>query len=676
MAAFDMKNKFVPMGLTFDDMAMSYDDSQSIKPADVSLQTELTPSLKLNIPLLSAAMDTVTEAKFATKLAEFGGLGVIHKNMTIAAQAEEVAKVKNAPVDLMKTPNAAVDAQGRLLVAGAVGVTNDTVDRAKAMVDAGVDAIILDSAHGHSEGVLRKVSEVRAAFPKLNIIAGNIATESGAAALYDAGADVAKVGIGPGSICTTRVVAGIGVPQLSAVRDAAKEAKRRGKAIIADGGAKTANDILKAITMGGNAVMLGSMFSGTMETPGEVFEENGKKFKFYRGMGSIAAMENGSKDRYFQGEVNEAKKMVPEGIEARVAYKGELNDILQPILTHLTDGFAKMGAHTVLEAIAHASSIKKTTTTFDYQSALVADAADLAQHGLGYDETLLVPAASNVLPHKVVLDSKIGWTDLTNPLMAADLTDKRSVAVAVDMAKSGGLGVIPFTEDTDGQVELVKEALAVDDEAAIAAEVWLTEDYFDRINALLDAGVKAIVLYLPKAVDQETIDTIQTIKATIDAVTLIVGTVEKPETAKQIAEAGADGIIAGRSVDSAWPDNAHYPFLTTVMTLAEALDGSQTAVIAQGGIHYSGDVVKAIAAGADVVMVSDYLAKEDVPADAIFQIDGGLRAGMGYTGSHDVAQLKADAQFVQITDNGLKESHPHDVEITKKAPNYVEQERD
>lgn len=370
MAEFKIKNKFVPMGLTFDDMKMVAPKQDEISVDAVSLETELTPTLKLKIPLLSAAMDTVTEANFAITLAQFGGLGVVHKNMTIADQAGEIKKVKEHQVDLNQFPNAALDAKGRLIVAGAVGVTNDTVDRAGAMVDAGADAIILDSAHGQSEGVLRKVREVKDAFPNVNIIAGNIATEGAASDLYDAGADVVKVGIGPGSICTTRVVAGIGVPQLSAIRDAAKEAKRRGKAIIADGGAKTPDDIMKAIAMGGNAVMLGSMFSGTKETPGEVFEDNGQKFKFYRGMGSIAAMENGSKDRYFQGEVNEAKKMVPEGIEARVAYKGTLADILMPILDHLRKEMAEMGVHNVQEAIDQAENVEKTTDVFDYQASL------------------------------------------------------------------------------------------------------------------------------------------------------------------------------------------------------------------------------------------------------------------------------------------------------------------
>ncbi|MCT3045246.1 IMP dehydrogenase [Leuconostoc mesenteroides] len=368
MQKFSSTNKFVPMGLTFEDVKLVDDLQSTVTPESVSVTTSITPTLKLNIPLLSAAMDTVTEARFATALAKLGGLGVIHKNMTISAQADEVRKVKTATFDSADFPNAAVDAEGHLLVAGAVGVTNDTVDRVQAMVEAGADAIVLDSAHGHSEGVLRKVSEVRSTFPNLNIIAGNIATRKGAAALYDAGADVVKIGIGPGSICTTRVVAGIGVPQVSAIRDAALEAAARGKKIIADGGVKTSLDIVKAISAGGNAVMLGSMFSGTEETPGEVFEDNGQKYKTYRGMGSIAAMENGSKDRYFQGEVNEAKKMVPEGIEARVTYKGDLTTILNAMLVDIHKKMAQLGETTIDDLVNH-EHIARDSEVFDFEAA-------------------------------------------------------------------------------------------------------------------------------------------------------------------------------------------------------------------------------------------------------------------------------------------------------------------
>lgn len=376
MEKFNSKGKFVPMGLTFEDVNLVPEENSAVKVDQVTLETELTPTLNLHIPLLSAAMDTVTEARFAIEIAKLGGLGVIHKNMTIAQQAEQVLQVKIAKFERQNYPQAAVDAKGRLLVAGAVGVTNDTVDRVAAMAEAGVDAIVLDSAHGHSEGVLRKVSEVRNAFPELNIIAGNIATREGAAALYDAGADVVKVGIGPGSICTTRVVAGIGVPQISAVREAAKETASRGKKIIADGGAKTPEDIVKAMVAGGNAVMLGSMFSGTEETPGDSFEDNGRLYKSYRGMGSIAAMENGSKDRYFQGEVNEANKMVPEGIEARVAYKGALVDVLNGILTGMRQEMASVGESAVAGLVAN-DHLAKSTQAVDFEAILTQKAPTL-----------------------------------------------------------------------------------------------------------------------------------------------------------------------------------------------------------------------------------------------------------------------------------------------------------
>ena len=368
MSNFSATNKFIPMGLTFDDVKLTLNTAKAVEPQAINMDTQLTPTLKLHLPLLSAAMDTVTEARFATQLALRGGMGVIHKNMLIAEQAAEVKAVKEAAVDAAEFPHAAVDEQGRLLVAGAVGVTSDTVKRVAAMVEAGVDAIVLDSAHGHSEGVLRKVREVRDAFPTLNIIAGNIATASGTRALYEAGADVVKVGIGPGSICTTRVVAGVGVPQISAVEAAAKVAHELGKAIIADGGAKTSLDIVKAMAAGGNAVMLGSMFAGVLEGPGEVFTgEDGHQYKSYRGMGSIAAMENGSKDRYFQGEVNEANKMVPEGIEARTAYKGTLDDVLKKIMTGVREEMAQHGVASVNELVAN-DQFERAIDEFDFEA--------------------------------------------------------------------------------------------------------------------------------------------------------------------------------------------------------------------------------------------------------------------------------------------------------------------
>ncbi|MDF8366865.1 IMP dehydrogenase [Weissella paramesenteroides] len=366
MANYSIANKFVPMGLTFEDVALP-ENNVGNQQDKISMQTILTPTLKLNQPILSAAMDTVTESPMAIALAKFGGLGVIHKNMLIADQAAEIRFVKSAKVDLTLDPNTAVDDHGRLIVAGAVGVTSNTLERVRALVAAGADAIVLDSAHGHSEGVLRKIREVRDAFPKINIIAGNIATKEGASALYDAGADVAKVGIGPGSICTTRVVAGVGVPQISAIAAAAEAAKEYNKAIIADGGIKTSADMSKAILAGGHAIMLGSVLAGTYETPGDVLtdEATGLQFKAYRGMGSIAAMQNGSKDRYFQGEVNEANKMVPEGIEGKTPYKGTLLDVLRPALNDVAENLNKGGFTSILQA-AENGHLVVATATQDY----------------------------------------------------------------------------------------------------------------------------------------------------------------------------------------------------------------------------------------------------------------------------------------------------------------------
>ena len=363
MANYSIANKFVPMGLTFEDVSLP-ENTLGNEQDEISMQTILTPTLTLNRPILSAAMDTVTESPMAIALAKFGGLGVIHKNMLISDQAAEIRAVKDEKVDLTMIPNAAVDQKGRLIVAGAVGVTSNTLERVHALVAAGADAIVLDSAHGHSEGVLRKVRAVRDAFPQINIIAGNIATKAGASALYDAGADVAKVGIGPGSICTTRVVSGVGVPQISAIAAAAEAAKEYGKAIIADGGVKTSTDMTKAILAGGHAIMLGSVLAGTLETPGEVFTDknSGCRFKAYRGMGSISAMQNGSKDRYFQGEVNEANKMVPEGIEGQTMYKGTLLDVLQPLLAVVAKNLINGGFHAISQAAKNGRLIAMTDT--------------------------------------------------------------------------------------------------------------------------------------------------------------------------------------------------------------------------------------------------------------------------------------------------------------------------
>lgn len=452
------ESKFAKKGFTFDDVLLIPAESH-VLPNDVDMSVQLAKNLKLNIPIISASMDTVTDSKMAIAMARQGGLGVIHKNMSIAAQADEVRKVKRsesgviidpffltpehtiaeaeelmsryrisgvpivetldsrkligiltnrdlrfvkdyavsisevmtkdnlvtAPVgtslkeaektlqkhkieklplideegrlsglitikDIEKViefPKAAKDEHGRLLVAAAVGVTSDTFDRAEALLEAGADAIIIDTAHGHSAGVLRKISEIRAKFPEATLIAGNVATAEGTKALYDAGVDVVKVGIGPGSICTTRVVAGVGVPQLTAIYDSASVARQYGKAIIADGGIKYSGDIVKALAAGGHAVMLGSMLAGTDESPGEFEIYQGRRFKTYRGMGSLGAMEKGSSDRYFQSGVNEANKLVPEGIEGRVAYKGSVADILFQLIGGLKAGMGYVGAGTL-----------------------------------------------------------------------------------------------------------------------------------------------------------------------------------------------------------------------------------------------------------------------------------------------------------------------------------------
>ena len=446
------ETKFQKEGLTFDDVLLIPAKSE-VLPKDVNLSSQLTKKIKLNIPIISAAMDTVTEHKMAIAMAREGGLGVIHKNMPIELQAEEVRKVKrsesgviNDPFfltpehkvqeaeDLMrkyrisgvpivnsmeekklvgiltnrdlrfledysvkidsvmtkenlvtapsnttlddatkilrnhkieklplinekgiltglitikdiekvvKYPNSAKDAQGRLLVAASVGTGADTFERVEALVNAGVDALVIDTAHGHSMGVVRKVKEIREKYPDLDIIAGNVVTAEATRTLFEAGADVVKVGVGPGSICTTRVVAGVGVPQITAVYDCATVAREMGKTIIADGGLKYSGDVVKALAAGGNVVMLGSMLAGTDESPGEFEIYQGRRFKTYRGMGSLAAMEKGSKDRYFQ---EEGKKLVPEGIEGRIPYKGTLADAIYQIVGGIRAGMGYTGA--------------------------------------------------------------------------------------------------------------------------------------------------------------------------------------------------------------------------------------------------------------------------------------------------------------------------------------------
>lgn len=354
------KTKFAKKGLTFDDVLLIPAESH-VLPNEVKLDTKLAPNLQLHIPLISAGMDTVTEGNMAIAMAENGGLGVIHKNLSIEAQVEEVKKAKGKTVD-PNLPHPAVDDQGHLLAAAAVGVTSDTFERAESLLEAGADAIVIDTAHGHSAGVLRKIKEIREHFPNATLIAGNVATGEGTAALFDAGVDVVKVGIGPGSICTTRIVAGVGVPQITAIYDAASVAQKYGKKIIADGGIKYSGDVVKALAAGGNAVMLGSMFSGTTEAPGTIFTNEGKQFKSYRGMGSVGAMsqQHGSSDRYFQGGVNEANKLVPEGVEALVPYKGDVSNIIYQIDGGLRAGMGYVGAGTIDELIENSQFVQIT----------------------------------------------------------------------------------------------------------------------------------------------------------------------------------------------------------------------------------------------------------------------------------------------------------------------------
>lgn len=462
------ETKFAKEGLTFDDVLLVPSKSE-VLPRDVSLKVNLTEKIALNIPVISAGMDTVTEAEMAIAMARQGGLGVIHKNMSIEQQADQVDKVKRsesgvitdpffltpeqqvfdaehlmgkyrisgvpivnnneeqklvgiltnrdlrfiqdysikisdvmtkenlvtAPVgttldeaekilqqhkieklplvddegvlkglitikDIEKViefPNSAKDECGRLLAGAAVGVTGDTMKRVEMLVKSHVDVIVVDTAHGHSKGVLDTVREIRNAYPDLAIIAGNVATAEATKDLIEAGADIVKVGIGPGSICTTRVVAGVGVPQITAVYDCATEARKHGKSIIADGGIKYSGDIVKALAAGGHAVMLGSLLAGVSESPGETEIFQGRRFKVYRGMGSVAAMEKGSKDRYFQ---EDNKKFVPEGIEGRIAYKGPLADTIYQLVGGIRSGMGYCGTKDLHDLRENAQFIKMT----------------------------------------------------------------------------------------------------------------------------------------------------------------------------------------------------------------------------------------------------------------------------------------------------------------------------
>lgn len=352
-----MKLENIPVGLTYDDLLLIPQKSEVV-PAEVSTQAYLTPKIRLNVPVVSAAMDTVTEHEMAIALARVGGIGMIHKNMSIERQAEEVALVKKASAEGFA--NAAKDNQGRLLCGAAVGVGANTMERVAALLQSGVDVITVDSAHGHSANILKVVAQIRAQYPDLQLIAGNIVTKEAAEDLIKAGANAVKVGIGPGSICTTRVVSGVGMPQASAVDEVASFCKGKGVCVIADGGLKYSGDIVKALALGADTVMLGSLLAGCLESPGEVKEVNGKKFKTYVGMGSLAAMKRGSADRYFQKTTTAVEKLVPEGIEARVAYSGTVEENVYQLVGGLRSGMGYCGAKDLMALCENAHFVRIT----------------------------------------------------------------------------------------------------------------------------------------------------------------------------------------------------------------------------------------------------------------------------------------------------------------------------
>lgn len=346
-------NKNFEIGLTYDDVLL-VPRYTTILPNQTDLSTSLSKDVKLKVPFVSAGMDTVTESKMAAAMAQVGGLGVIHKSMSIELQAKEVAKVK---AEKPTSESAAVDADGRLLCAVAVGVTTDCIDRTRAVVEAGANAVVLDTSHGYSLSVIDKLKEMRGIFPKLCIIAGNVATAEGVIALANAGASCVKVGIGPGSICTTRIVSGVGVPQLTAVINCVEAAKLSGVTIIADGGIKYSGDIVKALAVGANAVMLGSLLASAVESPGKLVTIDGKDYKSYRGMGSTQAMKSGSGDRYFQ---NETKKYVPEGVAALVPCRGSLADITFQLVGGIRSGMGHCGAKDLKKLYENSEFIRIT----------------------------------------------------------------------------------------------------------------------------------------------------------------------------------------------------------------------------------------------------------------------------------------------------------------------------
>jgi len=329
--------KVVLLGLTYDDVLLLPDESDVV-PSEVNTRTRLTRNIDIDVPVISSAMDTVTEARMAIAMAKAGGIGIIHRNLSIEDQVKNV-----------------IEARKSGLAGAAVGVGDDGFARAAALIEAGVDVVVVDTAHGHHRAVLDSVARIRKAFPSINIIGGNIATRAGAQALINAGVDAVKVGVGPGSICTTRVVAGVGVPQVTAIMEAHKACVKAGIPLIADGGLQFSGDIVKAIVSGADTVMLGSLLAGTDESPGEVIEINGLKYKGYRGMGSLGAMQSRgdqksySKDRYMQDDVLAEDKLVPEGIEGKVAARGPVAVVIHQLAGGLRSGMGYAGAPTIAD---------------------------------------------------------------------------------------------------------------------------------------------------------------------------------------------------------------------------------------------------------------------------------------------------------------------------------------
>ena len=329
--------KVVLLGLTYDDVLLLPDESDVV-PSEVNTRTRLTRNIEIDVPVISSAMDTVTEARMAIAMAKAGGIGIIHRNLSIENQVKHVIEAKKSG-----------------LAGAAVGVGEDGFARASALIEAGVDVVVVDTAHGHHRAVLDSVERIRKAFPEINIIGGNVATRAGAQALINAGVDAVKVGVGPGSICTTRVVAGVGVPQITAIMEAHKACVKAGIPLIADGGLQFSGDIVKAIVAGADTVMLGSLLAGTDESPGEVIDINGLKYKGYRGMGSLGAMQSRgeqksySKDRYMQDDVLAEDKLVPEGIEGKVVARGPVATVVHQLVGGLRSGMGYAGAPTIAD---------------------------------------------------------------------------------------------------------------------------------------------------------------------------------------------------------------------------------------------------------------------------------------------------------------------------------------